>query len=86
MEYTFTPQGVCSRQIDFELDGDTVKNVRFTGGCNGNLKAIGKLIESENVDKVIGILEGNTCGFRQTSCADQLTIALREAKEAAADQ
>ena len=86
MEYTFTPQGVCSRQIDFELDGDTVKNVRFTGGCNGNLKAIGKLIEGENVDKVIGILEGNTCGFRQTSCADQLTIALREAKEAAADQ
>ena len=86
MEYTFTPQGVCSRQIDFELDGDTVKNVRFTGGCNGNLKAIGKLIEGENVDKVIGILEGNTCGFRQTSCADQLTIALRKAKEAAADQ
>jgi uncharacterized protein (TIGR03905 family) len=81
MEYTFKPQGVCSRQIDFEIDGDIVKNVRFTGGCDGNLKAISKLIEGENVDKIIGILEGNTCGFRQTSCADQLTIALRQAKE-----
>jgi uncharacterized protein (TIGR03905 family) len=81
MEYTFKPQGVCSRQIDFEIDGDVVKNVRFTGGCDGNLKAISKLIEGENVDKIIGILEGNTCGFRQTSCADQLTIALRQAKE-----
>jgi uncharacterized protein (TIGR03905 family) len=81
MEYTFKPQGVCSRQIDFEIDGDIVKNVRFTGGCDGNLKAISKLIEGENVDKIIGILEGNTCGHRQTSCADQLTIALRQAKE-----
>ena len=81
MEYTFRPQGVCSRQIDFELDDDIVKNVRFTGGCSGNLQAISKLIEGENVDKIISILEGNTCGFRQTSCADQLTIALRQAKE-----
>lgn len=81
MEYTFRPQGVCSRQIDFELDGDIVKNVRFTGGCSGNLQAISKLIEGENVDKIISTLEGNTCGFKQTSCADQLTIALRQAKE-----
>ena len=80
MEYSFKPRGVCSRQIDFELEDGKVKNVRFTGGCDGNLKAIGLLIEGEDADKVIRLLEGNTCGFRDTSCADQLTIALRQAQ------
>lgn len=80
MEYSFKPMGVCSRQIDFELEDGKVKNVRFTGGCDGNLKAIGILIEGEDADKVIRLLEGNTCGFRDTSCADQLTIALRQAQ------
>ena len=67
MEYSFKPRGVCSRQIDFELEDGKVKNVRFTGGCDGNLKAIGILIEGEDADKVIRLLEGNTCGFRDTS-------------------
>ena len=80
MEYSFKPRGVCSRQIDFELEDGKVKNVRFTGGCDGNLKAIGLLIEGEDADKVIRLLEGNMCGFRDTSCADQLTIALRQAQ------
>ena len=80
MEYTFKPQGVCSRQIDFELEDGKIKNLKFTGGCDGNLKAIGKLVEGEDADKVIRLLEGNTCGFRGTSCADQLTIALRQAQ------
>ena len=80
MEYTFKPQGVCSRQIDFELEDGKIKNLKFTGGCDGNLKAIGKLVEGEDADKVIRLLEGNTCGFRETSCADQLTIALRQAQ------
>lgn len=80
MEYTFKPQGVCSRQIDFELEDGKIKNLQFTGGCDGNLKAIGKLVEGEDADKVIRLLEGNTCGFRGTSCADQLTIALRQAQ------
>lgn len=81
MEYTFIPQGVCSRQIDFEMEDGKVKNVRFTGGCDGNLTAISKLIEGEEADKIISILEGNTCGFKDTSCADQLTKALKKAQE-----
>lgn len=78
----FRPKGVCSQLIEVELDGDKVGNVRFTGGCNGNLKAISRLVKGMEVDEVIRLLEGNTCGRRNTSCADQLTIALRKAKEA----
>ncbi len=78
----FIPKGVCSQLIEVELDGDKVGNVRFTGGCNGNLKAISRLVKGMEVDEVIRLLEGNTCGRRNTSCADQLTIALRKAKEA----
>ena len=79
MEYTYQPQGVCSRKIDFTIEDGKIKNVIFTGGCDGNLKAISKLIEGEKPQKVIDILKGNTCGFRPTSCADQLTIALEQA-------
>lgn len=78
--YSYTPHGVCARRIDVDLDGDTIKHVEFTGGCNGNLKAISKLVAGQKVDDVVGILEGNTCGPRPTSCADQLTRALREAQ------
>jgi uncharacterized protein (TIGR03905 family) len=78
----FIPKGVCAQLIEVELDGDKVGNVRFTGGCNGNLKAISRLVKGMEVDEVIRLLEGNTCGRRNTSCADQLTIALRKAKEA----
>lgn len=77
--YSYIPRGVCSRQIDIELDGDTVKEVAFTGGCDGNLKAIGKLVRGMKVDDVVALLEGNTCGRRSTSCADQMCKALREA-------
>lgn len=80
--YTYIPRGVCSRRIDVELDGDTIKDVEFTGGCNGNLKAISKLVKGRKVDEVVEILQGNTCGPRSTSCADQLTRALREAQAA----
>ena len=80
--YTYTLHGVCSRRIDIELDGDTVKEVAFAGGCNGNLKAISKIIKGMPVDRVIEVFEGNTCGPRPTSCADQLARALREAKDA----
>ena len=66
-------------QIDFHLDGDVVTNVRFTGGCNGNLKAISKLVEGMTVDQIEGYLKGNTCGSNTTSCADQLAIAVRQA-------
>lgn len=77
--YTFYPKGTCSRQINFTLDGTTIKDVSFVGGCNGNLKAIGKLIRGKNASEIADILAGNTCGPRPTSCADQLSIALKQA-------
>lgn len=79
MKYTYRTRGVCASQISFELEGTTVTNVQFFGGCNGNLKAIAKLVEGMDAEKVIELLSGNTCGFKKTSCPDQLTVALREA-------
>lgn len=78
--YNYTPRGVCSRQISVDLDGDTIKEVSFVGGCNGNLKAISKLVKGHKVDEIVELLQGNTCGPRSTSCGDQLTCALREAQ------
>ena len=80
--YTYTPRGVCSRAINIELDGDTVSHVDFVGGCNGNLKAVSKLIQGMTVEEAAAVLEGNTCGKRSTSCADQLVRGLREARSA----
>lgn len=81
----FAPHGVCSKNIHVELDdaGKTIERIEFTGGCNGNLKAISKLVAGQPVDQVTGILRGNTCGHRQTSCADQLCRALDAAQEQA---
>lgn len=79
MNYEYITNGVCAKKISFTLNDDnTVSNVVFLGGCNGNLKAIAKLVEGMPADKVISILEGNTCGMKPTSCADQLTKALKE--------
>lgn len=80
--FSYTPRGVCSRQINVELDGDTIEHVDFVGGCNGNLKAIGKLVKGMSVNEVAALLEGNTCGPRPTSCADQMVKALRAAQQA----
>lgn len=82
IELDFKPRGVCARMIHVELseDGQTIENVSFEGGCNGNLKAIGKLVAGQPVDRIVEMLEGNTCGPRKTSCADQMTRALREAQ------
>ena len=77
--YTYRTRGVCSREIHIDLDGDKVSEVEFVGGCNGNLKAISK---GMTVDEVAAVLEGNTCGNRSTSCADQLVCGLREAQAA----
>ena len=82
MKYSFRTRGVCARNISFELEGGIVKDVSFMGGCNGNLKAISKLINGMEAQKVIDILRGNDCGGRGTSCADQLAIALEEAMKA----
>ncbi len=78
-KFTFYPQGVCSFMIDIELEGDTIKDVTFTGGCDGNLKGISKLIKGMKASDVIERLEGTTCGFKDTSCPDQLSKALRQA-------
>ena len=77
--FRFRTKGVCSSEIRFDLEGHTVHNVAFAGGCNGNLRAISKLVEGMEAEKVIEILRGNICGFKKTSCADQLAIALEEA-------
>ena len=79
MNYTYKTRGTCSTQIDFELDGDIVKNVTFTNGCNGNLKAVSTLVDGLTVDQVEQKLKGITCGFKSTSCGDQLATACREA-------
>ena len=79
--YIYTPKYVCSREIRFGLEGGRVHNLRFIGGCDGNLKAIGKLLEGREAEEVIRLLKGNDCGGRGTSCADQLACALEEALE-----
>ena len=79
MKHEYFPRGVCPMKLEFELDGDKVKNIVFTGGCNGNLKAISSLIDGWTVDEITEKLAGNTCGFKTTSCADQLTIAINQA-------
>lgn len=83
-KFTFYPQGVCSMMIEIELDGDVIRDVVFTGGCNGNLSGISKLIKGMKAEDVIERLEGTTCGFKDTSCPDQLSRALRQALAEAA--
>ncbi len=79
MKFSYRPRGVCSSKIDFEINDGKVSHVEFTGGCNGNLKAIAKLVEGRDAAGVAEILKGNTCGMKNTSCADQLAKALSEA-------
>ena len=82
--YTYKTFGTCSQKIDIELsdDGETIESVVFTGGCNGNLKAIPKLVEGLTVAQVEEKIGGIKCGFKNTSCGDQLAKACREAYEA----
>ena len=78
--YTYSPTGpVCSRRISFGIEDGKLHNVRFVGGCDGNLKAIGKLVEGKDARDIAAILRGNDCGGRGTSCADQLALAVEEA-------
>lgn len=79
MEYTYKTKQVCSVQIKFNIENNVITNVRFVGGCNGNLKAISKLVDGMTVEEIEAKLAGNTCGIRPTSCADQLAKAVREA-------
>ena len=79
MDYTYNTVMTCSSQIKFHIEDDVITNIQFIGGCNGNLKAIAKLVDGWTVDKIESYLRGNTCGPRPTSCADQLAIAVRTA-------
>jgi len=82
MSYKYKTHGTCSRSITVELDGDTVKSVSFEGGCNGNTKGIAQLVKGMKVQDVAQRLEGIKCGFKSTSCPDQLSKAVLEAYNA----
>ena len=77
MYYSYQTSMVCASRIDFDLEGDVVKDIVFHGGCNGNLKAIAKLVDGWTVQQIEDKLLGNTCGYKPTSCADQLAKAVR---------
>ncbi len=82
MKYTYKTKGTCSSLIELELEGNVVHNVKFTGGCNGNLQAIPRLVEGLTVEEVESKIKGISCNGRGTSCGDQLARACREALEA----
>lgn len=76
--YIYKPKGVCSTRIRFELDGDIIQEMEVTRGCNGNLKGIAALVKGRRIDEVIASLEGITCGFKPTSCPDQIARGLKQ--------
>ena len=79
MKYTYRTKGTCSRSITFDIEDGVVRNVQCEGGCNGNLKGIGAIVDGMKVEDVIDKLSGIRCGFKSTSCPDQLAQALMEA-------
>ena len=79
--YTYYPKGTCSKQMEVDLEDGVIKDVRVLGGCNGNLQGISKLVEGMDIDTVIERLDGIHCGMKETSCPDQLSIALEKALE-----
>ena len=82
MTYTFQPRGVCSQRIEIDVEDGLVQDVQFTGGCSGNLQGISKLVVGMPAKDAIARLRGIRCGFKPTSCPDQLSIALEKALEA----
>ena len=81
MRYSYKTKMVCSKEISFDIDGNVITNIVFDGGCNGNLKAISKLVDGWTVEQIESKIKGNDCRGRGTSCADQLCVAVREAYE-----
>lgn len=79
MDYTYDTEMVCAQQISFHIEGNVISDIKFFGGCNGNLKAISKLLDGWTVEQIEEKLSGNLCGRRPTSCADQLAKAVRAA-------
>ncbi len=85
MEFAYKTKGTCSTMIVFNVEDNILKSVRYQGGCNGNLQGISRLVEGMNIDDVIARLEGIRCGFKATSCPDQLAQALKEYKSQKGD-
>lgn len=81
MQHIYYTRGTCSSQIIIDYTGNIIDNVTFIGGCNGNLKGISQLVKGMTIDDVISKLENTTCGFKSTSCPDQLAKALKQIKE-----
>lgn len=79
-QISYTPKGVCSRQINIEIEGDTIKEVKYIGGCSGNTQGVAALVAGMTVEEAISRLSGIKCGFKSTSCPDQLAKALIEYK------
>ncbi len=86
MEYVFTTDNVCSKEIKLDIQDNKISNVEFIGGCNGNLKAIAKVVDGWTIEQVEENFKGITCGRRPTSCADQLVNAVKEAYQKAMEQ
>ncbi len=81
MTYTYQPKGVCSRQMTFDIEDGVIRSVDIVGGCSGNLQGISRLVEGMKVEDAIEKMRGIKCGFKPTSCPDQLAIALSEAAQ-----
>ena len=81
MTYSYKPSGVCSQRIDVELEGNVIKTVAFTGGCHGNLQGVSRLVEGMTVEDAVSRIKGIRCGYKETSCPDQLAQALSAALE-----
>lgn len=81
MEYKYTPEGVCSMQMIFEIENNIIKKLKIVGGCPGNTVGVSKLVEGRNIDEVIEMLKGIQCGIKGTSCPDQIARALEEYKK-----
>lgn len=79
MTYTYKTKGTCAVQITFDIEGDRITNVSFLGGCNGNLKAISRVVDGMTVSQIENYFTGLTCGMKSTSCSDQLAKAVRAA-------
>ncbi len=86
MRYSFKTHNICSTRIEFDLDDNIVTNINFVGGCNGNLKAIAKLLEGKDANYIYNTLKGNTCGPKFTSCTDQLAKCVKLALEQNSNQ
>lgn len=80
MEYRYTPEGVCSMEMIFDIENDIIKSLKIVGGCPGNTVGVSKLVENRKIDEVIELLKGIQCGYRGTSCPDQVAKALEEYK------